>query len=63
MQAINLSQATANAISRNSIPHFVGNGIANTIAVQSVFSAINCEACRGCAVSFGIETPKLMILF
>lgn len=63
MQTIDLAQSAANSISDNSVAYFIGYGKADSIIGVSVISAIEYKA-RGCgAVSFGIETPKFVILF
>lgn len=63
MQTINLAQSAANSISDNSVAYFIRYGKADSIVGVSGLSAIEHKA-RGCgAVSFGIETPKLVILF
>jgi hypothetical protein len=63
MQPVDLSESPADAIAHNRIPDFVRDGKADAVAASLVGTAVYGKTGCGDAVSFGIETPKFMILF
>ena len=63
MQTIDLTQSAADPVADNSVAHLVRYGEADSIVRITGLSAIEHKTrCCG-AGSFGIETPKLVILF
>jgi hypothetical protein len=63
VQPIDLSEAATNAIAHDCIADLVGHGEPDPVALMPVFAAVQGKARRSGAASFGIETPKFMILF
>lgn len=63
MEPIDLSEPSSDSVSDNGITDFIGHSEADAIALESVFPDVQRKTRGRGAVSFGVETPKLMILF
>ena len=63
VQAVDFSETAANTVAHDCVADLVGNSEPDSVALPLRFAAIDGKAWRSGAVSFGIETPKFMILF
>ena len=63
MQSTDLSETTADPISRDRVADFVGHREADPVVRPLCLAAINDQSWSSGTVPFGVETPELVILF